>query len=190
MTDLKSARQARRRNQSRKPKVVSALKAFRNGMKDIDLSQREHRACVARIEEALSPEYEAQELLSGFMKVRPLNAEGDLSRALGTLDDRLEFLNRRVQRQDAIRRVVCAAQADNGAALDCAERIVNGDHWLGMTWLPEAKAGRIRPRATAAVRTQSRVAASSGLAAVRQAARQSKGVRFTQRRERQHRACA
>ena len=47
----------------------------------------------------------------------------------------------------------------------------------------EAVEGRTSPKGnggqTAAVRTQSRVAASSGLAAVRQAARQSKGVRFT-----------
>jgi group II intron reverse transcriptase/maturase len=47
----------------------------------------------------------------------------------------------------------------------------------------EAVEGRTSPKGnggqTAAVRTQSRVAASNGLAAVRQAARQSKGVRFT-----------
>jgi group II intron reverse transcriptase/maturase len=47
----------------------------------------------------------------------------------------------------------------------------------------EAVEGRASPKGnggrTAAVRTQSRVAASNGLAAVRQAARQSKGVRFT-----------
>ncbi len=47
----------------------------------------------------------------------------------------------------------------------------------------EAVEGRTSPkgnsRQTAAVRTQSRAAASPGLAAVRQAARQSKGVRFT-----------
>ena len=51
--------------------------------------------------------------------------------------------------------------------------------------LPPAEAveGRVSPKGnggrTAAVRTQSRVAASNGLAAVRQAARQSKEVRFT-----------
>ena len=47
----------------------------------------------------------------------------------------------------------------------------------------EAVEGRTSPKGnggrTAAVRTQSRAAASNGLAAVRQAARQSKGVRFT-----------
>ena len=49
--------------------------------------------------------------------------------------------------------------------------------------LAEAVEGRTSPkgnsRQTAAVRTQSRAAASTGLAAVRQAARQSKEVRFT-----------
>jgi len=49
--------------------------------------------------------------------------------------------------------------------------------------LAEAVEGRTSPkgnsRQTAAVRTQSRAAASNGLAAVRQAARQSKEVRFT-----------
>ncbi len=47
----------------------------------------------------------------------------------------------------------------------------------------EAVEGRTSPKGnggqTAAVRTQSRAAASNGLAAVRQAARQSKRVRFT-----------
>ncbi len=51
--------------------------------------------------------------------------------------------------------------------------------------LPPAEVveGRTSPKGnggrTAAVRTQSRVAASNGLVAVRQAAQQSKGVRFT-----------
>ncbi|MDP7179368.1 MAG: group II intron reverse transcriptase/maturase [Verrucomicrobiota bacterium] len=53
----------------------------------------------------------------------------------------------------------------------------------GSTLPAEAVEGRTPPKGnggqTAAVRTQSRVAASNGLAAVRQAARQSKEVRFT-----------
>ena len=53
----------------------------------------------------------------------------------------------------------------------------------GSLLLAEAVEGRTSPkgnsRQAAAVRTQSRAAASSGLAAVRQAARQSKDVRFT-----------
>ena len=42
--DLKTARRARRRDQYRTPKVVSALSAFRNGVKDLELSQRQYRA--------------------------------------------------------------------------------------------------------------------------------------------------
>jgi len=145
--DLKAARRARRRHQYRTPKVVSALGAFRNGAKDLELTQRQYRACIIRIENAPTPEREAQELLSGFMKVCTLTAEGDLAKALAMLEDCSAFRKRRQQRQDAIRRVVCAAQADYGAALDCGERVVNGDHWLGVTWLPEVRSGHSRSKA-------------------------------------------
>ena len=145
--DLKTARRARRRDQYRTPKVVSALSAFRNGVKDLELSQRQYRACVARIEKASAPEREVQELLSGFMKVCTLDAGADLSKALAILEVCPEFRRRREQRQDAIRRAVRGAEADDCAALTCAERIVNGNHWLGMTWLPEVKRTPVLGRA-------------------------------------------
>ena len=143
MNDTRTARKARRRSQYRAPKEASAIKAFRNGAKNLGLSQRQYHACIARIEKASTPEREAQNLVNTYTNVRTTEFGGDLGKALTMLEACPAFRKRRHQRQDAIRRVICAAEANFGAALACAEQMLNGDHWRGTTWIPEVRGSRV-----------------------------------------------